>query len=800
VSSSLKLIAGEIYSDSDVKYSSADVLAKNVHGKLTLLSCGAGMGKSTSMKRIAKCLRQRYPHFWTVEQNWTQIQFTIPTSKKMSDQKEAALAFVRDATITNENSNADMLKRVFDVKAGAKEMFVLLDSFDEACPLHRKSSLKLMELLKACGVKMVVATRPQEENEIVKTLQCQRKTVLRLQGFPRDDQTKFLEKYLESRRSYITTETIAGHLQILVKKGALDENVWGIPLNLVMAAEIITNSDISKRISEHQDLYKFFIDATITKTQVEKLNRNLQDARQVRSVRKEADDCRVLLYKLANCLLFNGGKCGDELDEEDRDFLNRFPLATVYGKRVSFTHKTYAEYLMAEAMIMLMFQQPKAPGTALTEDQCLQILVENEFAGVRKFMDKILSHTQFANAVVTRVYKEDSRVVDAMLGEYITADLFHLYKSLSSLEVITPELVNGKRPLGGVLSSPLLQALEHSSNQEFLELLLAQGAEIDAINFDFPFFTNKVLFVDPDDPNIRYGCFTRFPLKDEISLKTPLMRAALNGNCDMARFLLEKGANVNFACAETGATALFFAFKNKHEAMVNFLLQRGAEVTPDALCAAANNGQYDMVLCWSEHIPVDSRNHFNRTALMEASVMSRVAIVDLLMSKGANPLASDNEGRTSLHFAASRRSKKIMQMLLVNVTNVDPRTNTGKTPLHIAVINGNAQIVQILFKNGADILARDENGWNGCHFAAKLKKNISCYFKVFEDCLNRRTNEGMTPLHVAASEGNLDAAKLLVKKGADYSIEDNHGQTCRQLAHVFKRKRLVCFFDSLTRI
>jgi hypothetical protein len=60
-------------------------------------------------------------------------------------------------------------------------------------------------------------------------------------------------------------------------------------------------------------------------------------------VRREADDCRVLLYKLANCLLFNGGKCGDELDEEDRDFLNRFPLATVYGRRVIFTHKTYAE-------------------------------------------------------------------------------------------------------------------------------------------------------------------------------------------------------------------------------------------------------------------------------------------------------------------------------------------------------------------------------------------------------------------------------------------------------------------------
>jgi Ankyrin repeat len=205
-------------------------------------------------------------------------------------------------------------------------------------------------------------------------------------------------------------------------------------------------------------------------------------------------------------------------------------------------------------MVMLMYQQLQAPGAALTEDQCLQILVEAEFAGVRKFINKILSHAQFENSVVRKVYKEDSRVVDEMLGEFITADLFHLYKSLSSLEVITPELVNSKRLLGEVVRTPFLQALEHSSNREFFELLITQGAEIDAINFDFPFLTNTVLFVGPDNQaaNTQYGCSSPFPL----SVLTPLMRAALNGNCEMARFLLEKGANVNLACAETGATAL----------------------------------------------------------------------------------------------------------------------------------------------------------------------------------------------------------------------------------------------------
>ena len=34
-----------------------------------------------------------------------------------------------------------------------------------------------------------------------------------------------------------------------------------------------------------------------------------------------------------------------------------------------------------------------------------------------------------------------------------------------------------------------------------------------------------------------------------------------------------------------------------------------------------------------------------------------------------------------------------------------------------------------------------------------------------------------TPLHIAANEGHLEIAKLLVKKRADVNIKDNGGQT-----------------------
>lgn len=447
--------------------------------------------------------------------------------------------------------------------------------------------------------------------------------------------------------------------------------MWGVPLNLVMAAEIINDAKKSTQFDKHKDLYTIFIDTSISKTQVEKLSRNAQDARQQYSLRKEALECRRLLYKLAINSLFNSGKCGDELEGEEKDFLNRFPLATVFGKRVFFMHQTYAEYLMAEVVVLLMYQQPQAKSIALTEDQCLQILLEAEFAGVRMFMDKILSHTDFPNAVMKKVYEADFRVIDAMLKEYIISDLFHLYKALSVVEKITPEQINCEKPLGG----PFQLALEHSTKREFLELLQAQGAEIDASNFDFLFKPKTSHFLEQGKQSTNTWNDMK-QLDDELSSKTPLMRAAMIGNCEMALYLIKKGANANFACPETGATALLYAIKYKRTSMVQLLLDHGVKVTADDLCTAAEKNQLEMVHKWSEFIEVDCRNRFNRTALMEASDKCHGAIVEFLKSKKADPLASDDEGWTSLHFAAKKRRVKFMHILLIDVTNVDPRTKT----------------------------------------------------------------------------------------------------------------------------
>ena len=58
---------------------------------------------------------------------------------------------------------------------------------------------------------------------------------------------------------------------------------------------------------------------------------------------------------------------------------------------------------------------------------------------------------------------------------------------------------------------------------------------------------------------------------------TPLIYAATGGHADVARYLIDAGANVD-AASPNGTTALMMAVREGHAAVVDLLLERGADV------------------------------------------------------------------------------------------------------------------------------------------------------------------------------------------------------------------------------
>jgi ankyrin repeat protein len=111
--------------------------------------------------------------------------------------------------------------------------------------------------------------------------------------------------------------------------------------------------------------------------------------------------------------------------------------------------------------------------------------------------------------------------------------------------------------------------------------------------------------------------------KDE----SPLMLAALQGNLDLAKKLIERGADVN----KTGWTPLHYAATNAHLDLINLLLENYA------------------------YIDAESPN--KTTPLMMAAMYGSSEAVKLLLDAGADPTLRNELGLSAIDFAnkAGRR-------------------------------------------------------------------------------------------------------------------------------------------------
>ncbi|KAI0290858.1 ankyrin repeat-containing domain protein [Russula brevipes] len=168
---------------------------------------------------------------------------------------------------------------------------------------------------------------------------------------------------------------------------------------------------------------------------------------------------------------------------------------------------------------------------------------------------------------------------------------------------------------------------------------------------------------DPEDVNSTRG-----------SDKTPLRAASRRGYTDVARVLLDHGANPNATnYADAPLTA---AFDYNHLEVMQLLLARGVD-----LRASAN-------LCGS--------------TLRTAAFRGRTEVIQLLLRYHADANESDDNGMTALHCASTQGHFKVVQLLLEHGADANARTWNDYTPLRMASQRGYLDIVRLLLGHGAD--------------------------------------------------------------------------------------------------
>ncbi|XP_035887652.1 ankyrin-2 isoform X44 [Phyllostomus discolor] len=233
------------------------------------------------------------------------------------------------------------------------------------------------------------------------------------------------------------------------------------------------------------------------------------------------------------------------------------------------------------------------------------------------------------------------------------------------------------------------------------------------------------------------------------------LRAARAGNLDKVVEYLKGGIDIN-TCNQNGLNALHLAAKEGHVGLVQELLGRGSAV--------------------------DSATKKGNTALHIASLAGQAEVVKVLVKEGANINAQSQNGFTPLYMAAQENHIDVVKYLLENGANQSTATEDGFTPLAVALQQGHDQAVAVLLENDTKGKVR----LPALHIAARKDDTKSAALLLQNDhnadvqskmMVNRTTESGFTPLHIAAHYGNVNVATLLLNRGAAVDFTARNGIT-----------------------
>ncbi|XP_056408594.1 ankyrin repeat domain-containing protein 50-like [Hyla sarda] len=277
--------------------------------------------------------------------------------------------------------------------------------------------------------------------------------------------------------------------------------------------------------------------------------------------------------------------------------------------------------------------------------------------------------------------------------------------------------------------------------------------------------------------------------------RTLLAAGAHAGNLEAVKLMLSRGADLE-ATDEDKQTPLGLAAHQGHLSVVELLLEHGAlhdhsdsrGWTP--LRAAAWGGHTEVVetlLAFGAH--PDTSGADGRTALRAAAWGGQEGPVKALIRAGAEIDRADEEGRTPLMAAAYMGHGTVAELLLDSGANVNQYDVDGRSALAVACLcvpTGNQrhpQLVSVLLDHGADPLLEDKEGLTPLLIAAyEGQEEVAELLLEAGADPDRAGKDQMTPLLAAASGGHAETVRVLLLWGASTDVLDIEGRSALLLA------------------
>jgi ankyrin repeat protein len=151
--------------------------------------------------------------------------------------------------------------------------------------------------------------------------------------------------------------------------------------------------------------------------------------------------------------------------------------------------------------------------------------------------------------------------------------------------------------------------------------------------------------------------------------------------------------------------------------------------------------------------------------------IDRAGVVKKLLAKGLDPNIRDPSGETGLIAAMRYEAWNVGRLLMVQPgIDLEARAPNGNTALMMAAFRQNKAMAQDLIAQGAQV---NQTGWTALHYAAAAGSveltSLLLEHYAYIDC---ESPSGMTPLMIAAREGQEAVVALLLEQGADATLKD----------------------------
>jgi ankyrin repeat protein len=299
-------------------------------------------------------------------------------------------------------------------------------------------------------------------------------------------------------------------------------------------------------------------------------------------------------------------------------------------------------------------------------------------------------------------------------------------------------------------------------------------------SMDNPAYHSWLRMCDPDLVDLGDETELERGLDD---MAMPLYYAAKLGLDKITELLLGQGADVN-AQGGIHGSALEVASHEGHIVVAELLINAGANVNNvrefwgSPLCLAAERGDEAMVkLLIDAGADINARMSIScdwGNALFAAFGSAEEAVVKLLVEGGAD-CGLDEQLKGPIHHAVERFrcTPSLISILQQHGASINAIDIENMTPLHYCARNGDQKAAENLLDAGVPIdIGVRRKSWPRDGNTSSPIDQVDTVHPIPESIA-----VGLTPLHLAALNGNLTMTKFFLDHGADPNALSEYGET-----------------------